>query len=224
VRLSVTTQDVASQAQSSWVGLLYRDLLNRTPGANEVANWLVAMETGMPPTTVVSSIVHSPEYSKRLVTGWYQLHLLRQPDSGGLTNMVNALQNGAGEFGLRLGILNSAEDFNKHGANNQGFIQGLYREPLGRDPGQAEIDAWVQLIKNDNCVPVIQAILGSMEYRLRAVRSMYDDLLRRQADPTGLASFVGSLNQGAQERDVVVALASNGEYRQEAHDILWLKG
>ena len=49
----------------------------------------------------------------------------------------------AGPEAARAGILGSDEYYCRHGGTPEGFVTGLYREVLGREPACAEVASWV---------------------------------------------------------------------------------
>jgi hypothetical protein len=77
-----------------------------------------------------------------LVDGWYRVHLGRCADPGGLAGWVGQLRC-AGPEAVRAGILSSDEYYCRHGGTSEGFVTGLYREVLGREPDSREVDSWV---------------------------------------------------------------------------------
>jgi hypothetical protein len=56
----------------------------------------------------------------------------------------------------------------------------------------------------------------SVEYRTDQVESVYHQLLNRNADPSGLNSFVGALFSGATVVDIEAAIAGSPEFFQDA--------
>jgi hypothetical protein len=59
---------------------------------------------------------------------------------------------------------------------------------------------------------VAAALFTSTEYREHLVQGDYQRYLLRPADSSGLAAFVGALQGGARDEDVLAALAGSDEY------------
>jgi hypothetical protein len=75
-----------------YVTALYLLLLNRSPGANEVAGWVNQIpQIGV--AGVALDIEHTTEYRSDQVTGYYKLLLHRAPDMAGLMGWVNSSQD-----------------------------------------------------------------------------------------------------------------------------------
>jgi subtilisin-like proprotein convertase family protein len=102
--------------------------------------------------------------------------------------------------------------------------QGLYPEFLGRIPSDAEVASWVQFL-NGGGTPeqAINLFASGPEYYAASgstdtgfVQKLYLDVLRRPADPTGLANALSFLSQAGSTpatRQVVVSfITSSNEY------------
>src|SRR5262249_44757561 len=83
VRLNFNVNAASVAACTSWVKLLYKDLLGRTPGNAEVNSWVAALQTGLSRDAVVGGFLRSDEYYSRLVAGYFQKYLNRAPDPAG---------------------------------------------------------------------------------------------------------------------------------------------
>src|SRR5262249_10604221 len=79
-----------------------------------------------------------------VVTVWYQHHLGRDPEPAGLARWVSRLKQGENHDDVLAGLLASQEYFDRHGSSSQGFVRGLYREILYREPTAAEVNSWVR--------------------------------------------------------------------------------
>jgi hypothetical protein len=63
---------------------------------------------------------------------------------------------------------------------------------------------------------VVNLVLGSAEAQHDQIESVYQQLLGRPADATGMNGFVHSLAQGATLGDVLAAVASSDEFFQRS--------
>jgi hypothetical protein len=59
---------------------------------------------------------------------------------------------------------------------------------------------------------VARAILASPESNTREVQGIYLELLRRDADPAGLAGFVAAANSGVSDEVIRAQIAGSPEY------------
>jgi uncharacterized repeat protein (TIGR01451 family) len=94
------------------------------------------------------------------------------------------------------------------------FINGLYRDLLGRDAEPGGLAGWMdQLLLGRSRSAVAQGVWDSAEHRGLEVDEFYRTLLHRVADPGGRAFWVADLLAGASESDVEAGFLSSAEYR-----------
>jgi hypothetical protein len=97
------------------------------------------------------------------------------------------------------------------------FVQGLYRNVLGRDADANGLEYWTARLMNGvPTVQVAQAIWESAEHRGHEVDYFYKTLLGRSADAGGYKYWVNVFLHGASEVDVAVAFLGSPEF-QSAH-------
>lgn len=89
------------------------------------------------------------------------------------------------------------------------FVSQVYLDLLGRAPASAELTSAVAL---GNAAAVAQLVLGSSEYRMRAVRLAYQQFLHRDADAGGLALWTSALGNGATIEQFAATLLGSNEY------------
>jgi hypothetical protein len=89
------------------------------------------------------------------------------------------------------------------------FVSQAYLDLLGRAPGTAELTAAIGLADRK---AVVTLLLGSSEYRTRAVRLSYQRFLHRDADAAGLAVWANALGAGATMEQFAAALIGSNEY------------
>jgi hypothetical protein len=114
----------------------------------------------------------------------------------------------------RAAILGSAEYFlNRAGGTNDSFLASIYQDVLGRsvDPsGQANWSA--QLAAGIPRTAVAMAIVSSAEAGQGLVQGYYRQFLHRDADSTGLNSFVAALQHGVRDEQIIAILVGSDEY------------
>jgi hypothetical protein len=76
-----------------------------------------------------------------LVQSFYQRYLGRQAEPSGLQYWVTVLHQGQTPANVLASILGGDEYYLKRGSTPQGFVRGLYKDVLGRDPRPEEMDA-----------------------------------------------------------------------------------
>jgi hypothetical protein len=187
VRVNFTPQ---SAQLVPWLGLLYRDVLQRTGSAAEVAYWVGVLEEGASRQAVVLGFLGSREYQQNVVTQIYTQYLHRSPDAAGLAWWVNAMQAGLSEADVRQGILSSPEYFNEYGGTAAGFVKALYSDLLGRVAQQTEVDYWTGVLAVGDRAEVSAGFLHSAEFDADVIGGYYQTYLRRTADSGGLSYFV----------------------------------
>lgn len=104
------------------------------------------------------------------------------------------------------------------GNQNHRFVAQLYLDLLGRVVDSSGLQFWGGVIDAGimSRTQVVQGIESSQEYRIVQVNSAYQQILGRQADPTGLNSFVQFLQSGATVEQLKALLAGSQEFLNNA--------
>ena len=105
-----------SRITGEFVDRIYRSVLGRSSDDAGRQYWVNGIENGTyNPADVVLTILNSQEFvgrnlnNEQYVTALYQAFLNRTPDSAGLANWLNALNNGASRQDIARGFASSAE-------------------------------------------------------------------------------------------------------------------
>jgi hypothetical protein len=138
-----------------------------------------------------------------------------------MSQFGGALQHGASEDSVRLGIVASQEYFAKQGSTPSGYVQALYQDLLGRTPAGNEAATWIAQAATDRSAVAV-GFLRSQEYKTVQVKSFYTTLLRRDPDNGGLAHFVNELLAGQDQRSILHGILPSAEYFNSAANILWI--
>jgi hypothetical protein len=200
-------------ANETYVSSLYQGFLGRQADAFGLGFWTNLLNSGQTRSQVAQNILRSDEYFGREVQILYQTLLGRQVDVQGLSVWLGQLHGGATGEQVREGILASDEYFALTGGTNAGFITGVYRTELGRDPDGAGFNHWDQaLMLGASRLTVAQLITTSPEGAVVRVANLYREVLGRQVDSGGLAFWTGAQQSGTRDEAVMAGLAGSSEF------------
>lgn len=93
---------------------------------------------------VVSAVAAPPDQGPvATITQWYRIYLGREPDPQGLNGMIQGLQQGQQTMtDIQVGILSSAEFYDRCNNNPQIWVNQLYTLALNQRPKPSDIDYW----------------------------------------------------------------------------------
>src|SRR5262249_30407517 len=170
------------------VARLYGDLLHRPPDPGGFAFWAGLLDRGASAFDVARAFQAGAEYRAVVVRDAYQQLLRRQADAGGLATFTQFLARGGTPDQVRATLLGSAEYFATFANNNnQDFLDLVYHDTLNRSADQAGRDHWEQALRQGvSREAVALAMLGSREADSVLVQDLYERLLGRDADDSGL--------------------------------------
>jgi hypothetical protein len=199
-------------ANQVFVESLYEVLLNRPADAAGAAFFSGLLNKGVGAPTVIQLIESSLEYRDDVVQSLYQRYLDRAADAGGLNAYARFLGAGGTIEQVEQSLTSSSEYYLLHGGTNEGFLQGLYNDGLGRtiDPGT---DAWFnqELTNGMSRSWVATQVFSSQEYETDLILADYESYLGRVADTSGLSVFVNVLKQGVTDQLLTAFLLGSQE-------------
>jgi hypothetical protein len=202
---------------SRYVTTVYSDLFHRTPDAAGLSAWTFALKAGTPYGAVANGITYSSEFRSRLIAGSYQRYLGRGPDPAGLTGWLGSMAKGLHIEQMEAGFIASPEFYAAAGSNDRQWVTNLYQSVLGRAPATSEVDYWQgRLRAGTGFATVALGFLYSSEHLTTVVNGYYLDLLGRSIDPGGRATWVGAIQRGARDEEIIAAIVSSPEYRLNA--------
>jgi hypothetical protein len=146
----------------------------------------------------------------------YQDVLGRTADASGLSTFGAQLSTGTSRSTVAEELLTSTE-------SRQDLIASYYQQYLGRPADAGGITTFLTLFSQGARAENVQAaIIGSAEFANRSggsdvgfVAALYQDLLNRPVDPTGLATFTGQLATGTTRSAVAEELLTSTEYHSD---------
>jgi hypothetical protein len=192
-------------ANADYVEAVFRAVLNRNADPGGLAYWTGQLNRGTASRLqVVQAIRNSPEHFAQEVQALYQTLLNRPADVPGVQYWVLQLENGTREEQMAFAFLDSPEYLGK---GDKYFVDTMYQSLLGRAFDAAGEASWLSQLGDDASgnpthpaalthEQVIAAFLYSRESEARLVEGYYEVFLQRPADPAGLSSWLGQLQQG----------------------------
>ena len=226
------------------VARLYQAAVGRAPDIGGLISFTQALDAGA--ITLIQAadiIVGSPEFigahpalsDSGFVNVLYENDYHRAADPSGLAAFTGALSAGLSRGAA---LLDVAESFESRVANigvagqaNDATVYRLYQAVVDCAPdpnGQQFFSA--AMASGLTATQLAADLLGSGEYAARFgapsnvqfVGELYQNLLHRAVDPSGLATFSAALSAGASRASVAAAVAGGSEARldtaQATHD------
>lgn len=204
----------SAAAVEAYVTRVYNDLFGRNPDPSGLNTWTTKLRTGTPYGQVANSITGSNEYRSQLIQAAYQHYLGRPADSAGLAGWLDQMRRGMHIEQMQARFISSPEFYARYGSTDRGWITGLYQSVLTRDPGSSEVDHWQGRIgAGYSRSQVAVGFLYSTEHLTTVVDGYYVDLLGRHIDPAGKATWVGQIQRGHRDEEIIASIVSSAEYR-----------
>jgi hypothetical protein len=121
-------------ASSDLLPLLYGSLLNRQPDYPGASGYAAQLDSGVSAAAVAYEIETAPthEYYLGLVQSYYVHFLNRLGSTQELQGYVSQLVAGSTNEQVEAQFLGSQEYFRLHGSDNTAWLNGVYRDLLGR--------------------------------------------------------------------------------------------
>lgn len=193
----------------------YRDFLGRVPDTAGYHHWVAADITV---EGYVSALASSDEWVGRIVNDFYADVFGRPADPGGFAYWSGLVRARGVPF-VASQLYGSVEYLARNGGSTTGFVQGMYRQLLGRDGGAdpAGVAFWVGQAERRGRPAVALDFFQSDEKRRGRVRDLYCTLLDRPPDPGGSTFWAGVI---LQQGDLSLArhLATSPEYVASADE------
>lgn len=220
----------------------YQATLDRYPDTNGLDNWADRVETGeLTLQEAIGGFVQSAEFQnvygplnpRAFVTLLYNNVLNRNPDDAGLGNWVDRINDGQSRESVVLGFSESAEFKAETALLSTTFATAgesapfmddvfrLYRATLDREPDPTGLANWAgRLADGQTYLDITTGFIASREFsntygnlnNSEFVTQLYRNVLNREPDASGLASWVGRLDSGDSKESVVRGFAQSREF------------
>ena len=201
-----------------FVADVYRDVLSRTVDPSGLAYWDAQLAAGLSRGQMAFEVKETFEFANRQIERLYQRYLHRAADADGLNLFSSQLLAGVRIEAISADLAGSNEFFfAQGGGTNDGFLNAVYEDALGRPIDPAGLAWWTAALSlGASRIQVAAQILGTQEYRQVFVQNAYLQLLHRQADPAGLNHWVTLLNSGGTGQLMYSGIAGSQEFFGES--------
>jgi uncharacterized protein YkwD len=208
----------------AFVSQQFLDVLGRPADPAGLATWTAALQSGATSQAgMVAALMNSPEANVVIepVNRLYRAYFKRNPDVAGLNYWMGRLRSGATLGQVSAAFASSPEFVGTYGAlNDQGFVDLVYRNVLGRPADAAGAGYWVMQLgaRRLDRGGVMVNFSESAEYRAATgkwndVVQVYVGLLRRSPDQGTLDTWIGQLNAGKPLTDLIASVLGSNEYK-----------
>jgi FG-GAP-like repeat/Bacterial Ig-like domain/Domain of unknown function (DUF4214) len=190
---------------SSWLSAAFQAILSRMPTSEEQSLYLGQLQGNVSRATVAGELLASTEYRQNLVTADFQQILGRNPDPGGLATFVNDLQKGDTDEFVVSSLVSSGEYYQDHvgtattqAPQDANWLAGAYMTVLNRAEDSAGGTTFLKQLsaaEGQARAQVATAIVGSTEYRINFITTIFQGFLGRAPSTSEIASGLGILAQ-----------------------------
>jgi hypothetical protein len=117
-----------------YVREVYRTMFGREAEQAGEDYWSDLLDRGVPRITMTCYFAYHPEFLAAWLTSSYQAYLGRDPDQSAIDHFAGELAAGRlSSMLIDVVILGSEEYLERSGGTPSGFVEGLYRDVLGRE-------------------------------------------------------------------------------------------
>ncbi len=219
---------------------LYLSLFQREPDDAGWSYWTEAMARGMSLGVIADVFLSSPEFlgpaagsdPAGLVKYLFRTTLARDPDAASLSKWAAELQAGKSRGEIAAFLSESPEALVLSDRVDQGaLVFRVYDALLGRFPDQVGFDYWTdQIVSRDSTLrDVVSAFMGSSEHQSKSanlsneqfIATLYQKILKRDADPASLAYWSSALEDQLDRVDVITQFLGSQELQQRPQADFW---
>jgi hypothetical protein len=196
-----------------YVRQIYQELLHRPADAAGLMYWSSLLDDGAPRSMVAQSLVSSPEYYATIIKPAYLKFLGRAADASGLAYWTSQMQSGLTDEELQAAFIVSPEYYAHNGGTEKGWVDGIYKDLLGRPVDPNGEGFWVQLASALGQYGVAWSLATSRENEQQHIEADYLTYFGRAADADGLAFWTDQfISLGKTNEDLIAELLSAPEF------------
>jgi PKD repeat protein len=206
-----------SDTDAGFLMALYPAILQRPATTAELQAGEQALASGTTRTALATMLLATSESDTLEVQGLYESFFHTLPNATTQASLVAELQQGTSNEQVMIELAGSDAYAEANGGNaNQLYVQRLYQDLLQRTADPAGLSGWTSDLDSGAMTRqrVVQAFLGSPEYRTVQVEDQYQALLHRPVDPGAVIFFGNYLAQGNTVENLDAFLAGSAEYFQ----------
>jgi len=199
-------------ANRRYVAATHETFLGRSPTATEADPWAGRLTFGFPRIAFTRTLATSTEWVDRQVDAVYRQALGRSADPAGLAYWRGLIRSGTPLSAVVVELFASGERWDRSGGTANGYVTGLYRTLLHRDPDPTGLRHWTGLLGAG--VPrrvVARDLHDSLESRRDRVTRLYRSVLGREPDRAGWDHWAQALLVVGDVR-LAAVLASSDEF------------
>lgn len=177
-----------------YVAATHDTFLGRSPTTSESELWTGRLTFGFPRLAFTRTFATSVEWVDRQVDAVYRQALGRAADPSGLAYWRGLIRSGTPLSSVVVELFASDERWARSGSTASGWVTGLYRTLLHRDPDAAGLRHWTGLLAAG--VPrraIARDFHDSLESRRDRVTGLYRSVLGRDPDAAGRDHWAGAL-------------------------------
>ncbi len=219
----------STQLLGGWIRSLYRDILGRNAGPDEVAAWFRVLDSNaVTPDQMVYYLLNTPEARIYYIRGEVQKLLGRD-----LTNAdVNSYLFYQRREDVVVAIVTSGEYLQHNGGTVDGLVRAIYRDVAKLDPAPAsDVSFWDNQIQrgrssaSDLAVALVNGSTYRDDFVVNALFRYMPDLTRGvlrlplgitgppiNPNPSLVSYYDYLLNAGARQEDVLASMLLSYQY------------
>lgn len=211
---------------------LYQGLLGRDSDNGGAEFFTSLIENGTSLDAVANTFLNSEEYAAnsaaQTVQSLYSSLLGHSADQAGEEFWSNAIQAGASSGDIAA-LISGSFEAQTSAPTDEAYINALYQSALGHDAEEAGSDFWTNaLASSASRAEVANSIFASPDALAKAnsdfVESLYQNALGRASDEAGKAYWTETLEHGANEASIAIAIVGSPEAQDHITNVVVVHG
>jgi hypothetical protein len=209
----------------------YHSILNRVADTSGFDNFLGFVQIGNSQvlSNTATAILLSAEARGDLIyngtitpqhpaaSGLYEQLLHRGASPTEIANWINALNQGESPEQIIVSLTTTGDEYfiNDAGGTDQGFVNQLFHDLLGRAADPGALNAFTSELTGSEIAArfgIANALDKSAEYQLNLVNSTFSKYLGRAATPAEQSSWVAQLQAGVTDEQFIAILVGSQEF------------